>query len=60
MEALSIGAVDFIAKPDKLSTEGQAELRSELLLKAAVAASLRVQVAPLPVARPAMAVKPSL
>ncbi|MBS3886892.1 MAG: chemotaxis response regulator protein-glutamate methylesterase [Firmicutes bacterium] len=60
MEALSIGAVDFIAKPDKLSTEGKAELQRELLLKAAVATSLRVQVAPLPAERPAMAVKPAL
>jgi len=60
MEALSIGAVDFIAKPDKLSSEGKAELQRELLLKAAVATSLRVQAGSLPIERPAMAAKLTL
>ncbi|MBS4008985.1 MAG: chemotaxis response regulator protein-glutamate methylesterase [Clostridium sp.] len=60
MEALSLGAVDFIAKPDKLSTEGRADLQAELLRKAAVAASLRVQVEPLQVVRAEMAIKPVL
>ena len=60
MEALSIGAVDFIAKPDKLSSEGKTELQRELLLKAAVATSLRVQAGSLPIERPAMAAKLTL
>lgn len=57
MEALSIGAVDFIAKPDKLSAEGKTELQRELLLKAAFATSLRVQVGSLPIERPVKAAK---
>ncbi|MCW3488710.1 protein-glutamate methylesterase/protein-glutamine glutaminase [Dethiobacter alkaliphilus] len=52
VEALSIGAVDFITKPELHHGNVKETLKEQLLTKAAVAAQVKVQSGPVPVLPP--------
>lgn len=57
VEALSLEAVDFIAKQDLSCLDGKAALQKELLLKAAAAVQMNAQAAFLPFKPPNMVAK---